>query len=86
MCYMRLVRRAQAVTGAAVGVLAAYRRHCASQSSSAQLILPEALKLLPLYALALLKSPALGCAASTPAPGPLEARDQYMGSGMDCKR
>lgn len=58
------MRPAQAVTGAAVGVLAAYRRHCASQSSSAQLILPEALKLMPLYALALLKSPALGCAYS----------------------
>lgn len=52
----------EAVTGAAVDVLAAYRRHCASQSSSAQLILPEALKLMPLYTLALLKSPALGCA------------------------
>ncbi|KAK9832002.1 hypothetical protein WJX81_007680 [Elliptochloris bilobata] len=50
----------EAVTGAAVGVLAAYRRYCASQSSSAQLILPEALKLMPLYALALLKCPALG--------------------------
>lgn len=36
-------------------VLHAYRKHCASTSSSGQLILPEALKLLPLYTLALQK-------------------------------
>lgn len=46
-----------------MGTLSGYRQHCASQSSTAQLILPEALKLLPLYALALLKCPALACAA-----------------------
>lgn len=34
-------------------------QHCASTSSPVQLILPEALKLLPLYVLALIKSPAL---------------------------
>jgi len=51
------------VSAAAVGTLSGYRQHCASQSSAAQLILPEALKLLPLYALALLKGPALACAA-----------------------
>jgi protein transport protein SEC24 len=43
----------------AAAVLGAYRRHCATSSSAAQLILPEALKLLPLYTLALLKSPLL---------------------------
>lgn len=47
------------VTNNAVTTLAAYRKHCASNSSAVQLILPEALKLLPLYALALLKGPSL---------------------------
>jgi protein transport protein SEC24 len=42
---------------AAADALLAYRRHCASASSSGQLILPEALKLLPLYTLALTKLP-----------------------------
>eukprot|EP00850_Spirogloea_muscicola_P012018 SM000076S21839 [mRNA] locus=s76:434121:442111:- [translate_table: standard] len=37
-------------------ILATYRKFCASASSSGQLILPEALKLLPLYSLALTKS------------------------------
>ncbi|KAL7682029.1 putative Zinc finger, Sec23/Sec24-type, sec23/Sec24, trunk domain, sec23/Sec24, helical [Plasmopara halstedii] len=36
-----------------------YRKFCASSSSSGQLILPESLKLLPLYTLATLKSRAL---------------------------
>ena len=36
----------------AVGALYAYRRFCATNSSAGQLILPEALKLLPLYTLA----------------------------------
>jgi protein transport protein SEC24 len=43
----------------ATAILGAYRRHCATSSSAAQLILPEALKLLPLYTLAMLKSPLL---------------------------
>ncbi|KAF4318144.1 hypothetical protein G195_008623 [Phytophthora kernoviae 00238/432] len=42
-----------------VTVLFNYRKHCASSSSSGQLILPESLKLLPLYTLATLKSRAL---------------------------
>ena len=37
-------------------ILLAYRKYCAASSSSGQLILPEALKLLPLYILSLLKS------------------------------
>ncbi|KAL6545603.1 Protein transport protein Sec24B [Orobanche gracilis] len=37
-------------------ILHSYRKFCATVSSSGQLILPEALKLLPLYTLALLKS------------------------------
>ncbi|GAX84456.1 hypothetical protein CEUSTIGMA_g11876.t1 [Chlamydomonas eustigma] len=46
-------------TANTVATLAAYRKHCAINSPSVQLILPEALKLLPLYALALLKGPVL---------------------------
>ena len=48
-----------ATTANTITTLAAYRKHCASNSSAVQLILPEALKLLPLYALALLKGPPL---------------------------
>eukprot|EP00873_Tetraselmis_striata_P007892 jgi/Tetstr1/428156/TSEL_018207.t1 len=47
------------VTASCVDVLYAYRRYCATSTSSGQLILPEALKLLPLYTLALTKSGAL---------------------------
>ncbi|CAG9462130.1 unnamed protein product [Pedinophyceae sp. YPF-701] len=47
------------VTRHVVSVLHAYRKYCATSTSMAQLILPEGLKLLPLYANALLKSPAL---------------------------
>ncbi|CAI7813032.1 unnamed protein product [Closterium sp. NIES-53] len=43
----------------AVSILYTYRKFCATASSSGQLILPEALKLLPLYTLALLKSQGL---------------------------
>ncbi|KAK1280737.1 Protein transport protein Sec24-like [Acorus gramineus] len=39
-----------------VNILHAYRKFCATVSSPGQLILPEALKLLPLYTLALIKS------------------------------
>lgn len=42
-----------------VTVLFNYRKFCASSSASGQLILPESLKLLPLYTLATLKSRAL---------------------------
>jgi len=38
-----------------VNTLAVYRKFCASPTSSGQLILPEALKLLPVYVLALIK-------------------------------
>ena len=40
-------------------ILASYRRHCATPTSPAQLILPESLKLLPIFCLALTKTPAL---------------------------
>ena len=48
-------------------ILACYRKHCASPSSAGQLILPECMKLLPLYTICLLKSdvlsggPDVGC-------------------------
>ncbi|KAK9729542.1 COPII coat Sec23p-Sfb3p heterodimer component [Basidiobolus ranarum] len=47
------------LTEKCVHILAAYRKHCASSTSPGQLILPEALKLFPLYALTILKSRAL---------------------------
>lgn len=47
------------VSSAVVATLYSYRRYCASSSSAVQLILPEALKLLPLYALSLLKAAGL---------------------------
>ena len=46
-------------TGACVSILYCYRRYCATSSSSGQLILPEALKLMPLYMLSFYKFPAL---------------------------
>ncbi|OMH83270.1 Protein transport protein Sec24C [Zancudomyces culisetae] len=47
------------LTDRCIHILSAYRTHCAANSSSSQLILPEAYKLLPIYALALTKSYAL---------------------------
>ncbi|CAG8441458.1 9081_t:CDS:10 [Acaulospora colombiana] len=47
------------LTEKCVKILMAYRRHCATSSSSGQLILPEAFKLFPLYTLTMLKSKAL---------------------------
>nr|KAJ0207773.1 hypothetical protein LSAT_V11C500280400 [Lactuca sativa] len=44
------------VTDLSINILHSYRKFCATVSSSGQLILPEALKLLPLYTLALIKS------------------------------
>ncbi|KAK4486180.1 hypothetical protein RD792_008849 [Penstemon davidsonii] len=46
-------------TNVCINILHAYRKFCATVSSSGQLILPEALKLLPMYTLALLKSSGL---------------------------
>jgi hypothetical protein len=40
-------------------ILACYRKNCASPSSVGQLILPESMKLLPLYANCIIKSDAL---------------------------
>ncbi|SCV67581.1 BQ2448_5192 [Microbotryum intermedium] len=47
------------LTELCVKALLAYRKHCASSTSPAQLILPESFKLFPLYALALMKTKAL---------------------------
>jgi protein transport protein SEC24 len=44
------------MTGQCVTILYTYRKFCATASSAGQLILPEALKLLPLYTMALTKS------------------------------
>lgn len=41
-----------------VDVLHSYRKNCSTQSSPGQLVLPEALKLAPLYHLSLSKCPA----------------------------
>ena len=46
----------QAIFAKTIKVLAGYRKTCSSHSSSGQLILPETLKLLPLYSLAMTKS------------------------------
>lgn len=40
-------------------MLAAYRKNCAAPSSAGQLILPECMKLLPLYVNCLMKSDAI---------------------------
>lgn len=49
----------QALTQACVDSLYVYRKHCASSTSSGQLILPEPLKLLPLFTLGINKNPLL---------------------------
>ncbi|XVF36919.1 hypothetical protein REPUB_Repub19eG0100500 [Reevesia pubescens] len=54
-----LVQLREQVTNLCINILLSYRKFCATVSSSGQLILPEALKLLPLYTLALIKSTGL---------------------------
>ncbi|XP_006352770.1 protein transport protein Sec24-like CEF [Solanum tuberosum] len=54
-----LSRIREQVTNLCINILHSYRKFCATVSSSGQLILPEALKLLPLYTLALVKSTGL---------------------------
>ncbi|XP_057966867.1 protein transport protein SEC24 C [Malania oleifera] len=54
-----LVQVRDQVTSLCISILHSYRKFCATVSSSGQLILPEALKLLPLYTLALVKSTGL---------------------------
>jgi len=45
------------INKAVSATLLAYRKHCATSSSSGQLILPESLKLMPLFCLGLMKLP-----------------------------
>ncbi|XP_018325485.1 protein transport protein Sec24C isoform X2 [Agrilus planipennis] len=63
MCYKLLENSPKAVKDAIVSrsaqILATYRKNCASPSSAGQLILPECMKLLPLYVNCLLKSDAI---------------------------
>jgi hypothetical protein len=65
ICYMTvmqgvtLTQARESVTAQVVNTLHAYRKYCAANSSAVQLILPESLKLLPLYALAFLKGQGL---------------------------
>lgn len=47
------------LTAQCAQILASYRKHCASPSSAGQLILPECMKLLPLYANCILRSDAV---------------------------
>ncbi|GAV90421.1 Gelsolin domain-containing protein/zf-Sec23_Sec24 domain-containing protein/Sec23_trunk domain-containing protein/Sec23_helical domain-containing protein/Sec23_BS domain-containing protein [Cephalotus follicularis] len=54
-----LLQVREQMTNLCISTLLAYRKFCATVSSSGQLILPEALKLLPLYTLALIKSTGL---------------------------
>ncbi|CAH1990450.1 unnamed protein product [Acanthoscelides obtectus] len=49
----------EAIVSRSAQILAAYRKNCASPSSAGQLILPECMKLLPLYVNCLLRSDAL---------------------------
>ncbi|OVA09660.1 zinc finger protein [Macleaya cordata] len=51
-----LIQIREQMTNLCVSILHSYRKFCATVSSPGQLILPEALKLLPLYILALIKS------------------------------
>ncbi|XP_027095162.2 protein transport protein SEC24 C [Coffea arabica] len=51
-----LVQVREQVTNLCINILHSYRKFCATVTSPGQLILPEALKLLPLYTLALIKS------------------------------
>lgn len=52
-----LVNLKDIITKTVSGTLLAYRKHCATSSSSGQLILPESLKLMPLLCLGLMKLP-----------------------------
>lgn len=52
-----LSRIREQVTNLCINILHSYRKFCATVSSSGQLILPEALKLLPLYTLGISRLP-----------------------------
>jgi protein transport protein SEC24 len=52
---MELVR--EQITETTVSILTGYRSECSKSSNPQQLVLPETLKLLPVYMLGLVKSP-----------------------------
>eukprot|EP00727_Mastigamoeba_balamuthi_P003284 m51a1_g12953 Sec24D (460) ;mRNA; f:113-1965 len=58
---------ASAMTDRCVDALACYRQNCTASQSSGQLILPESLRLLPLYLMAVAKSPLLRAEVTTDA-------------------
>ncbi|MCO5596334.1 hypothetical protein L7F22_050395 [Adiantum nelumboides] len=60
-----LAQLREKMTSSCVNILFTYRKFCATASAAGQLILPEALKLLPLYTLALTKSIGLRSDART---------------------
>lgn len=49
----------ESITNDVAHILACYRKNCASPSSAGQLILPECMKLLPVYGNCVLKSDGL---------------------------
>ncbi|XP_048440909.1 protein transport protein Sec24-like At4g32640 [Pyrus x bretschneideri] len=57
-----LMQVRERLTDHCINILCSYRKFCATVSSSGQLVLPETLKLLPLYILALTKSTGLRAA------------------------
>lgn len=57
LCGRSIAACRDVIIKAAVDTLVAYRKHVATASSSGQLILPESLKLLPLFALGMTKLP-----------------------------
>ncbi len=70
------------VTSKCAHILAAYRKHCASNMSAGQLVLPDALKLLPLYSSCLLKQPTF--VTSTLTDSRISGADQMVDLSMDC--
>jgi protein transport protein SEC24 len=70
----------EAFTNKCVMTLYSYRKFCATTSSSGQLILPEALKLLPLYTLAAQKCNMLR--SNTPADVRVVFASNFLSLGM----
>lgn len=62
---MTVAAARKSLVSACVEILFVYRRYCASNNAQRQLVLPEALKLLPLFTLGLLKNPLLADGVSS---------------------
>ena len=67
-----------------IDVLHSYRKNCSTQSAPGQLVLPEALKLAPLYHLCLQKCPAFRRAPATCQPVLAQPRCTAAWSSMSC--